>query len=111
MVLDFEENEKEPAKTKTRKITKPCFSVFLAPFGGRMFQINSRTETKQKTFPKKPSLFFGGFLSLPFRFPFCFPSLFHPFFVSLFSLFSFFCFKEKDTESKITPKNTRGKTT
>ena len=97
--LIFWENEKEPTKTLSFR----CFCTFW----GRMFQINSRTETKQKTFSKIPPLF-GGVSCL-----FLFLVLLY-FFLSLLPVFlylSSFCFKEKDTESNITPKNKRGKTT
>ena len=45
MVLVFEEKEKEPANNDKEK--QPCFSMFLAPMGGRMLQRNSRTETQK----------------------------------------------------------------
>ena len=80
--------------------------VFFGVFGtfwGRMFKINSRTETQQKTFSKNAPLFWGG---VPFS------SFFLSFFISSFrccpfSLFVLLLLQRKRHRKRHNPQKTR----
>ena len=99
-LIDFEEKEKEPAKKRQGKTqTKSLFSqCFLAPFGGRCFRKSSRTETNKKPFSKILLCFLG--VSFLFMFSFFFSLLYFFLCFPFLPFFSFFCFKEKETEKK-----------
>ena len=86
---------------------KPCLSVFLHLLGEDVPDKQQNRNKTKNLFQSSSFVLGGGFCLFLFLVLLYFFLSLLPFFLYLSS----FCFKEKDTESNITPKNKRGKAT